>query len=82
MSNALAAVPNAIGDLPALSALALSGNQLKSLPAAIGRCSKLKTLQLSVNPLKSLPARDRRAWCAGSAGSARKPSDRASSRDR
>ena len=54
--NALAAVPDAIGELKSLRSLLLQQNSLESLPAALSLCAKLELLDAAANNLSALPA--------------------------
>ena len=54
--NALAFLPEQLGQLGALEVLAAAGNQLTALPAALGRCGALRELYLGGNKgLAALP---------------------------
>ena len=53
--NQLAALPESIGGLARLQALALHDNQLAALPESIGGLAQLRTLSLDNNQLAALP---------------------------
>lgn len=50
-----ASLPDSIGALQQLRALALRGNRLASLPASLGACSSLAEIDLRDNQLVALP---------------------------
>jgi hypothetical protein len=66
--NALATLPAALGERPALQKLMLSGNRLSALPETLAAAGRLELLRLSANAFASLPAwlmrLPRLAWLA------------------
>jgi antitoxin component YwqK of YwqJK toxin-antitoxin module len=52
----LAEAPDAIGNLPEVTDLNLSGNALRTVPAALGRLFQLRELNLNGNHIDQLPA--------------------------
>ncbi|NXP21803.1 LRSM1 ligase, partial [Scytalopus superciliaris] len=54
--NQLAALPAALGQLPALQVLNLERNLLKSLPQSVGDLAQLQLLNVKGNRLKELPS--------------------------
>lgn len=53
--NAIAALPQALGQRPALQKLMLAGNRLQALPGHLAQASNLELLRLSANRLEALP---------------------------
>jgi hypothetical protein len=66
--NAIAVLPEAIGERPALQKLMLSGNRLDKLPDSLVDAANLELLRLSANRLEALPTwlaeLPRLAWLA------------------
>ncbi|WP_460418657.1 leucine-rich repeat-containing protein kinase family protein [Pseudomonas sp. microsymbiont 2] len=66
--NALARLPEALGDCPHLQKLMLAGNRLDSLPESLARCERLELLRIASNRLAALPdwllRMPRLAWLA------------------
>jgi hypothetical protein len=52
----LAEVPDAIGNVPEVTELILSGNRLRTVPATLGRLFQLHDLELNGNHIERLPA--------------------------
>lgn len=66
--NAIAELPPALGERPALQKLLLAGNRLRTLPARLAQASRLELVRLAANQLTSLPGwlpeLPRLAWLA------------------
>lgn len=56
LPSSAASLPDSIGALQQLRALALRGNRLAALPASLGGCSSLVELDLQDNQVAVLPA--------------------------
>ncbi|GAA6119373.1 leucine-rich repeat-containing protein kinase family protein [Acidovorax sp. FG27] len=66
--NAIAELPEALGDRPRLQKLMLAGNRLRALPDRLRQCERLELLRIAANRLDALPqwlaAMPRLAWLA------------------
>ncbi len=66
--NAIADLPEALGERPRLQKLMLAGNRLRALPERLRQCDRLELLRISANRLDALPgwlaAMPRLAWLA------------------
>lgn len=66
--NAIARLPNSLGQRPALEKLMLAGNQLQALPDSLQAAHRLALLRLSANRLSQFPgwltAMPRLSWLA------------------
>lgn len=54
--NAIAALPDALGERPGLQKLMLAGNRLAALPATLAGAERLELLRLAANRFETLPA--------------------------
>ncbi|GJD77653.1 leucine-rich repeat-containing protein kinase family protein [Methylobacterium gregans] len=67
--NAIATLPDALGERPMLQKLMLSGNRLGALPASLAGAPNLELLRIAANHFAEipdwLPALPRLAWLAG-----------------
>jgi len=52
--NAIASLPETLGDCHRLQKLALAGNRLSALPRGLARCERLELLRLSANRFETL----------------------------
>lgn len=66
--NAVAHLPEALGQRPALQKLMLAGNRLRQLPESLAQAQRLELLRLSANALEAVPhwltALPRLSWLA------------------
>lgn len=66
--NAVAELPDALGERPRLQKLMLAGNRLQSLPGTLQQCQSLELLRIAANRLEALPGwladLPRLAWLA------------------
>lgn len=66
--NAIAELPDALGERPALQKLMLAGNQLRYLPTSLGGAQQLELVRLAANQLADVPGwlteLPRLAWLA------------------
>lgn len=66
--NAVAQLPEAVGQRPALQKLMLAGNRLRNLPESLAQAHRLELLRLSANALEVVPlwltALPRLSWLA------------------
>jgi len=66
--NAIAELPEALGERPALQKLMLAGNQLSRLPPSLGGAQRLELVRLAANELTDVPGwlteLPRLAWLA------------------
>lgn len=66
--NAIAALPDALGDRHRLHKLMLAGNHLRALPGTLQRCASLELLRIAANRFDALPGwlaeLPRLAWLA------------------
>ncbi|WP_311220736.1 MULTISPECIES: leucine-rich repeat-containing protein kinase family protein [unclassified Acidovorax] len=66
--NAIADLPDALGERPRLQKLMLAGNRLQTLPETLRHCEALELLRISANRLHALPGwlaeLPRLAWLA------------------
>ncbi len=53
--NAIAQLPDTLGQRPAMQKLMLAGNQLRALPDSLAACGQLELLRLSANRFEALP---------------------------
>ena len=53
--NAITALPDALGERPALQKLMLAGNRLAALPATLAGAGRLELLRLAANRFETLP---------------------------
>ncbi len=53
--NAVAELPDALGERPRLQKLMLAGNQLEALPETLRQCHALELLRIAANRLDALP---------------------------